>query len=225
MVRDFCAGPALPKLLPDRRADRCAHRLRRDLVWPSGERLASPLRRRLMLLPLLLAAGLPGPLRAASVELARLELQRSAEGVVLNFDTHFELPAGVEGALQRGVALHFVAEVRLLRSRWYWFDRQVVEARRSWRLSYQPLTFSYRVSLGGLSQTYASLPEALRAVQRTSRWRIAEAGVVEDDIAHTVVFQYRLDADQLPRPLQISIAGRSEWQLAVERTITLPADR
>lgn len=178
-----------------------------------------------MVLSLLLAAGVPGRPSAATLELARLELQRSPDGLLLNFDTRFDLPAGVEGALQRGVALHFVAEVQLLRSRWYWFDRQVVDVRRTWRLSYQPLTFSYRVSFGGLSQTYATLSEALRAVQRTSRWRIAEPGAVEDDVPHTVVFRYRLDADQLPRPLQISIAGRSEWQLAVERTITLPAER
>jgi hypothetical protein len=178
-----------------------------------------------MALSLLLAAGVPGRPMAATLDLARLEVQRSPEGLLLSFDTRFDLPAGVEGALQRGVSLYFVAEAQVLRSRWYWFDRQVLEVRRTWRLSYQPLTFNFRVSFGGLSQTYATLPEALRAVQRASRWRIAEAGVVEDDSPHTVVFQYRLDADQLPRPLQISIAGRSEWQLAVERTITLPAER
>jgi hypothetical protein len=158
-------------------------------------------------------------------ELARLEVQRSDQGVLLSFDTRFDLPAGVEGALQKGVALYFVAEAQLHRARWYWFDRQFAETRRVWRLTYQPLTFSYRVSLGGLSQTYASLPEALRAVQRGSRWRIADPLAPDDDGNYYVQFQYRLDADQLPRPLQIGIAGRPEWHLAIERTITLPAER
>ncbi len=210
----------MPKLPPDRRCDRCAPGLPRGAVPPGFSR-----RGLLSLLLTGLLMGLSAQVRAEALELARLELQRSPEGLLLNFDTRFDLPGGVEGALQRGVALHFVAEVRVLRSRWYWFDRQVVEVRRTWRLSYQPLTFSYRVSLGGLSQTFASLPEALRAVQRASRWRIAEAGVVDDDSEHTVQFQYRLDAEQLPRPLQIGIAGRPEWQLAVERTMTLPAER
>ncbi|HMY98294.1 MAG TPA: DUF4390 domain-containing protein, partial [Burkholderiaceae bacterium] len=60
---------------------------------------------------------------------------------------------------------------------------------------------------------------------RVSRWRIADAFPADDDGHWTVVFQYRLDADQLPRPMQISIAGRSEWHLQVERTIALPAER
>lgn len=176
------------------------------------------------LLALLLLGGSVLPLRA--VELARLEAVRGGEqGVLLSFDLRFDLPPGVEGALQKGVALYFVAEAEVLRPRWYWFDRLHGETRRVWRLTYQPLTFSYRVSFGGLSQTYASLPEALRSLQTATRWRIAEPLAPDDDGPYLVQFRYRLDADQLPRPLQIGIAGRPEWQLAIARTIALPADK
>lgn len=171
----------------------------------------------------LVALTLAAPARA--VELTRLEAQRSEQGVQLSFDLRYELPPGVEGALQKGVALYFVAEAQLMRSRWYWMDKAYPETRRVWRLSYQPLTFSYRVSLGGLSQTYATLAEALRALQRSTRWRIADALPADDDGSFYVRFAYRLDADQLPRPLQIGIAGGPEWHLAIERTIALPADK
>lgn len=170
-------------------------------------------------------AGLALPAPAQAVELTRLEAQRSEQGVLLSFDLRYELPPGVEGALQKGVALYFVAEAQLMRSRWYWMDRAYPETRRVWRLSYQPLTFSYRVSLGGLSQTFATLAEALRALQRSTRWRIADALPADDDGGFYVRFAYRLDAEQLPRPLQIGIAGGPEWHLAVERTIALPAEK
>ncbi|HMW22589.1 MAG TPA: DUF4390 domain-containing protein [Burkholderiaceae bacterium] len=170
-------------------------------------------------------AGLALPAPAQAVELTRLEAQRSEQGVLLSFDLRYELPPGVEGALQKGVALYFVAEAQLMRSRWYWMDRAYPETRRVWRLSYQPLTFSYRVSLGGLSQTFATLAEALRALQRSTRWRIADALPADDDGSFYVRFSYRLDAEQLPRPLQIGIAGGPEWHLAVERTIALPAEK
>lgn len=162
---------------------------------------------------------------ARAAELSRLEAQRTDQGVLLSFDTSFDLPAGVEQALQKGVALYFVADARIIRSRWYWFDRPQAEARRVWRLTYQPLTFNYRVSLGGLSQTHASLPEALRAVQRSMRWRIADPMAADDDGNYSVEFQYRLDAERLPRPLQIGIGGKPEWNLHLERTIALPAER
>jgi hypothetical protein len=188
-------------------------------AWPRAQRLLGACLLGLAGLSLL---GTAAP--AQAVELTRLEAARSEQGVLLSFDLRYELPQGVEVALQKGVALYFVAEAQLMRSRWYWMDKAFPETRRVWRLSYQPLTFSYRVSLGGLSQTYATLAEALRAMQRSARWRIAEALPADDD-GYYVRFSYRLDAEQLPRPLQIGIAGGPEWHLAVERTIGVPPEK
>lgn len=156
---------------------------------------------------------------ARAVELVRLEAQRSEQGVLLSFETRFELPASVEDALQRGVALYFSAEAQLMRSRWYWRDKELGRATRIWRIAYQPLTFSYKVSQGGLSQTYRTLGEAMRAVQRIHQWRIADP--VPDDDRHYVEFSYRLDTDLLPRPLQIGVGNQPEWTLRTARTVPL----
>jgi hypothetical protein len=164
------------------------------------------------------------PSTALAIELPRLGAERTDQGVVLSFETRFELPAGVLDALQKGVALHFVAEARVLRNRWYWRDQRVGVASRNWRLSYQPLTFSYRVGQGGLSQSYGSLDDALRAIQRASRWRIAEAIAPDDDGNFYVEFSYRLDATQLPRPLQIGIGSQPDWNLHVEHNFALPPE-
>lgn len=165
------------------------------------------------------------PRTALAVELPRLGAERTEQGVLLSFETRFELPPGVLDALQKGVALHFVAEARVLRPRWYWRDQRVGQASRSWRLSYQPLTFSYRVGLGGLTQTYASLDDALRAVQRSSRWRIADPIAPDDEGPFYVEFAYRLDATQLPRPLQIGLGSQPEWSLHVDHTFALPPEQ
>lgn len=158
---------------------------------------------------------------ARALDLLRLDAQRSERGVLVNFETRFDLPAGVEDALQRGVALHFLAEAVLMRSRWYWRDKELARATRTWRIAYQPLTFSYKVSQGGLSQTYRSLGEALRALQRFSQWRIADQVSADEDRCY-IEFTYRLDTEQLPRPLQIGIGSQPEWTLGVARTIALP---
>ncbi|MDP4301845.1 DUF4390 domain-containing protein [Leptothrix discophora] len=172
---------------------------------------------------MLRATGLMPARAAAPVELARLEVLRTEQGLAIDFDARFELPAGVEDALLKGVALHFVAEAELLRSRWYWRDKRLAQARRTWRLAYQPLTLNYRVSLGGLSQTYATLNEALRAIQRLSPWRIGDADDAQE--ADSLEFRYWLDVDQLPRPLLISVGNQPEWSLRIERTILLPPAR
>ena len=146
------------------------------------------------------------------------EVSREDDGVSLSYAVDFELAPVVEDALGKGVPLHFLAEAQVFRSRWYWRDRRIAQATRTWRVAYQPLTSNYRVSFGGLSQTYPSRTEALAAVRRGVRWRIVEPGQIEEGSRHYLEFSFRLDTSQLPRPMQIGIGGQADWTLAVERT-------
>ena len=114
--------------------------------------------------------------------------------------------------------LFFVAEAEIFRDRWYWRDRRVAHATRVWKIVYQPLTSTYRVTtVGGLSQNYPTREEAIAATSRSARWKVAEAAQV-DDGRHYLEFNYRLDINLLPRPMQIGIAGKPDWQLSVKRT-------
>jgi len=114
-----------------------------------------------------------------------------------------------------------VAEAQVFRDRWYWRDRRVAEAVRVWRIVYQPLTSSYRVTFGALSQTYATRAEALAAISRGTRWKIAEPGQIEEGAHHYVEFRYRLDTNLLPRPMQIGVGGQPDWQLSIMRTLRI----
>lgn len=162
------------------------------------------------------------PARADKIELSQVELSRDDEGLLLGYQARIELPRAVEDAMQKGVPLYFVAEAELLRSRWYWRDKRVARVSRSWRVTWQPLTRRYRVNLGSLSQNYDTLSDALGAVQRATRWKLAESADLEDGTRQYVEFSLRLDTSQLPRPLQISFGGQAEWTLGVERTLTVP---
>lgn len=172
-----------------------------------------------LLLPL---AGTPTVAWAQGVEVLTLQVERGPTIVALDCVLRVTLPAAVEDALRRGVPLHFVARATLYRPRWYWRDERIGRATRQWRLSYQPLTSSYRISIGGLHQTFASLDEALATVSRLSAWRLADADDVDPGERHYVEFEWRLDTSQLPRPMQIGIGSLPEWTLELARTLPLP---
>jgi Domain of unknown function (DUF4390) len=175
---------------------------------------------------LVLLAGLLGAVAPAAraqaqpAELTSFELTRD-DGLQLSFAVQFELPRGVEEALLKGVPLYFVAQAEVFRGRWYWRDKRVAVAERTWRLAFQPLSRKYRVSFGGLNQSFDSLADALVAVRRVAAWRVAEAGALEAGSSHYVEFSYRLDTSLLPRPLQIGLGGQADWNLQVEKIIRL----
>jgi hypothetical protein len=186
-----------------------------------GAFLTAWLRLSALLLAFVLAA--PAPVLAATehIEVTALEIVRDEDGLFLNYGVEIDLSRSVEDALNKGVPLFFVAEAQVYRDRWYWRDRRVGDAVRVWRLAYQPLTSSYRVTFGALSQNYSTRTEALAAISRASRWRIAEAGQVEPDSHHYMEFSFRLDTNLLPRPMQIGVGGQAEWQLSVRRTVRI----
>ena len=163
------------------------------------------------------AAGPRGAL-AADAELTHFDVIRDEDGVYLSFAVDFDLGKGPEDALARAVPLFFVAEVEVFRDRWYWRDRRVSHPTRVWKIVYQPLTSTYRVTtVGGLSQNYPTREEAIFALSRANHWKVAEASQL-DDGRHYLEFNYRLDVNLLPRPMQIGIGGQPDWQLSVKRT-------
>jgi hypothetical protein len=171
--------------------------------------------------------ALPGTARAEApaTEISLLKFERASDAVLLTATLKFELPAAVQDALLKGVAIIFVAEADVLRERWYWMNKKVVSAERHMRLAYQPLTRRWRLNVASgrisnvglgmaLNQNFESLPDALAAVQRLSRWKIAEVSDIDLEQNHLVDFRFRLDVSQLPRPLQIGTLGQTDWDIS-----------
>lgn len=184
-----------------------------------------PLRMALRLVWLGWALWVAGGAWAQGVELQDLTVRREEASIRVDYQLRITLPRTVEDAALRGVPLYFVAQASLWRPRWYWRDDRVARATREWRLSFQPLTSNWRVSQGGLGQSFATLDEALGTMTRSAGWPIAEGRDVEPDGRHYVEFTWRLDTSQLPRPMQIGlggVGGASEWTLGVERSVRLP---
>lgn len=181
-----------------------------------------------------LTGGLVGTARAqsAAAEVSAVRLERAGDALLLSTNVKFELPSAVEEALLKGVAMIFVAEADIFRERWYWTNKKILSAERHMRLAYQPLTRRWRLNVASgvitnaalgmaLNQNFEALPDALAAIQRLSRWKIADLSEMDlEQQHHLVEFRFRLDMSQLPRPLQIGTLGQTDWNIAA--TITQP---
>lgn len=166
-------------------------------------------------------------------EVTQLQVERTEEGVLLSATVRFDMPQVVEDALAKGIPMYFLAEAAIYRDRWYWYDKRVAFATRHMRLAFQPLTRRWRLQVSSapigqsglvLGQTFDTREEALAAIQRVSRWRIADAADVDPDATHNIDFRFRLDMSQLPRPFQIGAVGQAEWVILAVRNQRLVLD-
>jgi len=164
--------------------------------------------------------------QTSAAEISSFKVERAGDAIVLSANVQFELSTAVQDALLKGVAMIFVAEADILRERWYWTNKKVVHAERHMRLAYQPLTRRWRLNVASgyitnaglglaLNQNFEALPDALAAIQRLSRWKIANVADLDLEQRHLVEFRFGLDVFQLPRPLQIGTLGQTDWDISV----------
>jgi len=161
-------------------------------------------------------------------------LERTPDGLYLSARLPVDMPADIEEVLLRGVPLHFVWRADVRRSRWYWTDATLASRSRWVRLAYQPLTRRWRVTVthdgattevghaSALHQNLDTLAEALAAVKRVSRWRIAGPADLGSGANTRVEFEYRLDAGLLPRPFQIGKGDAYDGGVVFRQTLPLP---
>lgn len=167
-----------------------------------------------------------------AVQATDIRLERGEDGIYLNANLDFELPASLEEALTRGMPLSFVMQADVLRERWYWYDKRIQRTERYIRMSYQPLSRRWRVHVSAqatqstglgvtLGNSYDSLKDALQAVQKINRWKVAELNVLNTDAKQRLDVNFSVDLSQLPQALQFGNLSSSDWALEYHRSLRM----
>lgn len=154
---------------------------------------------------LLFAACIAVPAaRADEPEVRNAALRTVEEGLVLDADFDFELTPRLAEVLANGVPLYFVVDFELGRRRWYWLDEKVASKKLEMRVSYHPLSRQYRLAMGPLQQTFASLEDALNVMKHVRNWLVVDRTESFADADYEAAVRLRLDTGLLPKPFQLS---------------------
>lgn len=162
------------------------------------------------------------PAQAETISVTRSEAELTSDGQLL-VSTRFDvqLPPSLSQALQQGVALDFKLDFELDKPRFTayglklsnWFSPT---ASINFKISYHALTQRYRVTIGSLSNHYATLGEALRATGAISGWRALGTGKLSGLKPNEIAGRVRLalNLGNLPKPFQLNALGSSDWSLS-----------
>lgn len=169
--------------------------------------------RRLTAVALTCAIACAGAAAADGVEVRDASLYVDASGYRLDAQFGIELPPEIEDLVARGIAVHFALDFEIIRERRYWFDRSVAERHQDFRLTYHPITRSYRVSSGMLQQGFDTLDEALRSIARVRGWAVADPTAMNPNKEYRASLRLSLDRSLLPKPFQLQVFATDAWTL------------
>lgn len=192
---------------------------------PCCAKLIKTLLRSLCALVLILGAATA---IADGIEVKKVEARLTSEGYLISADFDIQLPPQVEEALRRGVTLYFESELSVHRSRWYWMDSEIASYTQTSKLSFNTLTQQYRLTRGGLYQSFLSLSDALRILGRQVAPPIEISSL---DMSGSGYFSrlakkgsqvgatawMSLDITQLPKPMQMNALTSDQWKVESER--------
>ena len=155
---------------------------------------------------------------AADPRIERIDPVVREGRIELDADVSFDLNDQLRDAAQRGLPLFFTADLVITRSRWWWFDRTVVNPTKTWRIVYNALTRQWRAGSGELSLPVASLDEAMDMVRHIRNWQIGNADQFQSGVQYNGRLRVRLDTSQLTRPFQVNALNSSAWTPATPWT-------
>ncbi len=154
--------------------------------------------------------------QATDISVRGPQLVVNEDGYSLAADFNINFNSRLEEAVNKGVVLYFAVDFELTRSRWYWFDEQVIRRNKTFQLSYHALTRQYRLSTGALHQSYNSLDEVLRVMSRLRNWLVLEKGEIKNEQLYHAGLRMRLDLTQMPKTFQVSALSNKDWDLSSE---------
>jgi len=163
---------------------------------------------------------------AGEIEIRNPQLVVDEDVYILAADFNIDFNARLEEAVAKGVILYFVTEFELSRPRWYWLDEKISTRTQTFRLSYHALTRQYRLSTGALHQSFATLDEALRILERLRNWTVFDKSAVKADETYLASLRLRLDLTQMPKTFQVTAIANRDWNLASDwsRWTFVPGD-
>ncbi len=170
-----------------------------------------------LLSPILLSTSVAVRAAANDAQLMQAQLSRVTEdltpGLYLTVDWEFDLSEILVDSMKRGIPLYFEYEFRLERPRWYWTNKKAAQSHLVQRVGYSPLSRRWRFSRGGLIQSFHTFEEVLPLLKHVGDWRVADVDTVDDIDDFQAETRLHLDLTKLPKPLQVSIGGNSDWAL------------
>ncbi len=153
---------------------------------------------------------------ANAIPCQNAELRINENTAVFSADYALVFSSGQIDALLRGIPLYFVLEWKVTQSRWYWFDKKLVDGETVFRISYQPLTQKYQLSSGLLSIDVTTLEEVEKLVGRVSSRPLFSISDLRPGERYTFEIRLRFDHERLPSPFRLNTLASQEWRLASE---------
>jgi len=168
-------------------------------------------------LVLLVGLLLAGPLMSADktrIHIQDMDINLVDELYQIQGKIEIDLEDPLLSALNSGVALEFVINYEIVRSRGWWFDKQIAEVSQRYQISYHALSRQYLLTNLNTRtvDTFYSLARLEEVLGQVSDFPLLDASLLRPKKVYRIRMRAYFDYDELPIPLRMRAYSSSAWR-------------
>jgi len=150
----------------------------------------------------------------ADFSIQQAQIRLVDEVYVLDAEFDYNFTEVVVDALQNGVSLNLILDIRVERERAYWWDETIVKLKQSYELKYYALSKQYVLKSGEKQENFSGLNAVLSRLNKLNNFPLVEKDLIKNGQTYLVYLQIYLDIESLPVPLRPIAYLSSQWRLS-----------
>ncbi|WP_455384456.1 DUF4390 domain-containing protein [Acidihalobacter prosperus] len=165
----------------------------------------------------LAAAGFGQAEAAPDFQIVSAHIYKQNLVYYLDAKAHAQLDDKLRNALDNGVSLLLIYDIRVFQpGAWWWFDNTVATLSQRYRLRYHPLSRRYLVDNlnTGVSLSYARLNDALGMIDRLQGFPVLDQSLLPKNGGVVADVRLRVDTADFPLPLRVRAYFNDAWRPA-----------
>ncbi|MBI3562419.1 MAG: DUF4390 domain-containing protein [Gammaproteobacteria bacterium] len=133
----------------------------------------------------------------------------------LNAEINYQLSGRVIEALQNGVPIVIMLDIKVEKHRSWWLNKTVAELKQGYMLLYHALSAKYILNNlnSGVQQDFSHIEDAIDNLEHVDNLPIIDAKLVDAKAHYAVKIRTYLDLDSLPAPVRPLAYLSPNWRL------------
>jgi len=144
------------------------------------------------------------------------EMKLQGDNYVLAAEVDYQLSMRAKEALENGIPLYWIVQVKVLQHRDMLWNKTLVEGSIRYKIQYHALLNMYRIKNEYTSEVtnFSTLAAALDSMSKVRNFSVIDKAALAPDQHYFAAVQVKLDRDSLPLPLRPTAYVSPQWFLS-----------
>ena len=157
---------------------------------------------------------------SASSAIAEIIVNKNDDGkqIQIEYELNYQMHEEFEKIIDKGIPINILEEIKIIKERDYFFDKEIASQKNYKRIEYHPLIKKYYFYERSEKKSYLSLTELIVDINKK---RELQLKVDKKDINNNLlIINWKIEQNSLPKSLQLNLK-KPDWFVLKTLTYSL----